>query len=403
MDAKVRILFVDDEPRVLDGLRRTMRARRHVWECNFAASGPEAQRVLAEAPHDVVVSDMRMPGMDGAELLRSVSELHPETIRIVLSGQMDDSAALRASRVAHRFLAKPCEGDVLDTTIQRALAVRGLLGSERLRRAVGGIGNLPVLSASAQAIHRIVSDENGTASDVAAIIEKDVAMAAKVLQLVNSAFFGVPRGITQVKQAVSYLGLNTIRNLVIAQSLFSQLAGDDDAAQRAEQGHALLASRFAPRLLADPFLAQSAGTAAMLHDIGALVLASRFPVERAAAIAEASHRGVFLHVVERERFGASHAEIGAYLLGLWGLSHEVIEAVAMHHAAPSEDDVLDVSLAVRIAIALATDPFEQTEFEAGGGHASEARLERFGLQAVAAQIHLERELVAAPHGAGGAA
>ena len=389
MPPKTRILFVDDEPRVLDGLRRSMRARRHVWECSFSETGADAQRVLAERAFDVVVSDMRMPGMDGAELLRSVAELHPQTIRIVLSGQMDDSAAMRASRVAHRFLTKPCDGDLLDSTIDRALGLRALLASERLRQAVGGIGSLPVLSSSAIAINRIVSDENGTPDEIAAVIEQDVGMAAKVLQLVNSAFFGVPRTIASVRHAVSYLGMNTIRNLVIAQSLFSELSSGGEAAQRSQQDHSLLASRLAPLLLKDPSLGPIAATAAMLHDIGSLVLSSRLPAECAAVIARARSSALPVHEVERETFGASHAEIGAYLLGLWGLPHDVIDAVANHHNPPHDGDRLDVNVAVRIAIALSNDRVARQPDDKADEHASDAQLERLGLAEIVSRIRVD--------------
>ena len=139
------ILFVDDEPMILAGLQRLLRSQRNVWDMSFAASGAEALAVLETKPFDAVVTDMRMPAMDGARLLELVKERYPGTIRIVLSGYFESEAALRAVPVAHQYLAKPCDPKKLHEAIERSCGFASLLPDAALRRVVGTIGELPTL------------------------------------------------------------------------------------------------------------------------------------------------------------------------------------------------------------------------------------------------------------------
>jgi HD-like signal output (HDOD) protein/ActR/RegA family two-component response regulator len=374
-----RVLFVDDEPRVLDGLRRSLRGKRKQWELVFVENGKAALQELGKAPFDIIVTDMRMPGMDGADLLLQAAALQPEAARIVLSGQTEESAATRAATIAHRFLTKPCEPEVLEGTISRTLELRALLGSEQLRQLVGGMAALPSLPSACMALNRALSDERGSIAKVCAIIEKDVAMSVKVLQLVNSAFFGVPRRIASVEHAVSYLGLNTIKNLVLSHSLFAEFGGESlDNAER-QQAQALLASRIARLLVSERQLAQVCATAALLHDAGSLALASRLPRQHRENTERAKREAIPLYLVEKERFGVSHAEVGAYLLGLWGLPHDVIEAVAAHHTPWEEHQVLDANAAVRVAIALAAELTGNNTPSAGADPPPEDAIARLGI------------------------
>ena len=139
-----RILFVDDEPRLLQGLQRMLRPQRHEWDMLFANGGEEALAVMAQTAVDVVVTDMRMPGMDGASLLQQVHARFPGAMRIVLSGQFDVEAGLRAVPVAHQFLTKPCDPDKLKAAIERSSQLTGAaVPDEATRRIVSAIGVLP--------------------------------------------------------------------------------------------------------------------------------------------------------------------------------------------------------------------------------------------------------------------
>jgi HD-like signal output (HDOD) protein len=237
---------------------------------------------------------------------------------------------------------------------------------------------LPSLPSACVALNDALADKDGSLPKVCAIIEHDVGMAAKVLQLVNSAFFGVPRRITSVEHAVSYLGLNTIKNLVLSHSLFAEFGPSALVNAERQQAQSLVASRIAPLLLADRQQAQVAGTAALLHDAGTLALACRLPQEHEQNIKTAIREGIPLHQVERNRFGVTHAEVGAYLLALWGLPQDVSEAVAAHHAPWDEFQVLDVNAAVSVAASLAAE-LTGSDTPAGDDAASDEVLERLGL------------------------
>jgi HD-like signal output (HDOD) protein/CheY-like chemotaxis protein len=321
-----RLLFVDDDQHLLRALQQSLR-RQKDWELRFAASATDALRLLETWECDAVVTDMRMPGLDGSELLKRVRSLQPSALRIVLSGHMDEAAAARSAALAHRFLSKPIETEALIATLRRSIELREQFQSDPMRRCLGSMASLPSLPATCAAINHALRDDNTPTREVIKIIEGDVAMAAKVLQLVNSSFFGISRKVVNVEQAVRYLGLNAMRSLAVANALFEQLAGGDVTRLEAEQAQAMLLARYARRFPLPARQAEIVGTAALLHNVGQLALISRLPDEYRANHEYAKKNGVSVAAAERARLGVTNAEIGAYLLSLWGLPFEVIEAV----------------------------------------------------------------------------
>jgi HD-like signal output (HDOD) protein len=357
-----RVLFVDDEPRVLQGLRQILRGKRKAWDMVFAEGGPAALVELERNTFDAVVSDMRMPNVDGAELLRRVRDLQPGALRVVLSGQMDESAAVRAAATAHRFLAKPCDSEALIATLARALELRARLTSDEMRRCVGGIAGLPSPPASCVALDRALQNEETSLAEIAAIVEADVGMSVKVLQLVNSAFFGLSRQISSVELAVKYLGVSALRSLLVAHALFERLAGHDEALLLSEQSKSLLAARYARAFPLSRRDSQTATTAALLHNVGRLALMSRRAEEYAQCHLHAREHGVSLEKAEREVLGVTNCEVGAYLLGLWGLPEEVMDAVATYpDAFEAERLALDPSSVVHMAQLLAREALGETD------------------------------------------
>ena len=329
-----RILFVDDETRILEGLRRMLRPQRHEWEMAFASGGEAALALLEASSFDVIVSDMRMPGIDGATLLSCVRERYPQMVRIVLSGHTELSTALRVVPVAHQFLAKPCDAEMLRVAIERACHLRALLNDESIRRTVTALGDLPSLPRTYEALTATLADPDTSLQKVARIIEQDVGISAKVLQLVNSAFFGVSHSITNIQSAVSYLGINTLKNLVLSVEIFRAFNPEKNLprfSMEELQHHARLTAHIAARLPVPRHLADIAVVAGMLHDVGKLILAWKVSQHFEKVLAEAGETHCPVYKVEERWDGFSHAEIGAYLLGLWGLPYTVVEAVALHH------------------------------------------------------------------------
>ncbi|HXR37837.1 MAG TPA: response regulator, partial [Terracidiphilus sp.] len=322
-----------------------------------APSGESALALMEASAFDVIVSDMRMPEMDGAALLTKVRDRFPGVVRMVLSGYTSLESALRAVPVAHQFLLKPCDPNLLRVTVDRACELKDLLGSDTILRTVGAMHGLPALPRTYAAMAEALSDPEVGLDRIGRIVEQDMSLAARVLQLVNSAMFGLRQRISTVRTAVSYLGTEIIRNLVLsveAFRAFDGVAAIGGYSLEMVHAHAYLTARIASRLPAEKSVKETAGAAALLHDVGRLVLMARLPKEFARIARLARDQGRPLYDVEREVVGVTHAEIGAYLLGLWGLPLPIVEAAAFHHN-PSQvpHQVFDCLAAVHVADALA--------------------------------------------------
>jgi HD-like signal output (HDOD) protein/CheY-like chemotaxis protein len=352
-----RILFVDDEKNILDGVRRMLHTARNRWEMEFVTSGGAALLASKQRAFDVVVTDLRMPGMNGAELLGHIRDQFPGTARIVLSGYSEPALAARAAPVAYRVLGKPCNAKELVDTIERVCTLQDLLCTPALRQIIGTITELPSWENAYAALSAALRNPATPIADVVEIIQQDVAMSAKVLQLVNSGFFGLPQRAITVEHAVNYLGLDKIRTLALYSETFRVFVPDariPESFARNMQQHSQRTAIIAGALPLPRELREAAFVAGLLHDVGELVLASTMPEELCIVLAKMEDQGSTRAEAEEELLGISHAEIGAYLLGLWGINEMVVEAVAHHHH-PTRitHTALDCSSAVYLANLLA--------------------------------------------------
>jgi HD-like signal output (HDOD) protein len=334
---KRRILFVDDEVQVLEGLQRMLRGLRDQWDMKFVGSGAEALELLDREAIDILVTDMRMPGISGTELLSRVKERHPRIIRIVLSGQVEQEALLKSVELTHQFLAKPCDAEALRNIITRSTALHDLLESDALRQMVSGLKSLPSLPVVYTEILAELRSPTGSLARAGKIISTDLAMSAKILQLVNSSFFGLPRQMANPAQATIYLGMETIRTLVLSVNIFSQFAEKQRERFNIEgiYRHSMLTASIARDIAKQEGLSQTltdfSFMAGMLHDVGKIVLAVNITGEYEAILQTAADRRISIYDAERERLRVTHAEVGAYLLGLWGFQDPLVEAVCFHH------------------------------------------------------------------------
>jgi HD-like signal output (HDOD) protein/CheY-like chemotaxis protein len=339
MADKKRLLFVDDEPKVLDGIRRMLHSMHLEWDISCAGSGQEALDAAAAEPFDVIVSDMRMPGMDGSALLNELRKRYPQTARIALSGQTKKEDILRAVGPVNQFLSKPCDAETLTSTISQALALRDLLADDRLRGLLSQMDAMPVLPSLYDELLEELESPDASLKVVERIVSQDIGMSAKILQLVNSAFFGVRQHVASPGQAVALLGLDTVKSLVLSINVFSQFEGTRvkgfslDALWRHSMNVAGFAKTIATAEKAGCKTADHAFIAGLLHDVGKLAFAAKLPAEYAETLALAMSHGTTLHEAERTTLQATHAELGAYLLGLWGFSDPIVEALVFHHEA----------------------------------------------------------------------
>ena len=330
-----RILFVDDEPLVLQGIQRSLRSMRAEWEIEFANSGQEALEIMTRAPFDVVITDMRMPGMDGAQLLDLVKAQFPRTVRIVLSGQSDRETILRSVGPSHQYLSKPCDLEELKQRLMRAFALRDMLDNPHLKEVVGRLKTLPSLPALYVAVIETLQSPQGSIAKVGELIAKDMGMCAKVLQLVNSAFFGLSSSVSSAQQATVLIGIENLKALVLSVQVFSDFGGPLAQDLAFLWNHSMATASFAKAIArvqqSARGIVDDAFTAGLLHDVGRLVLASAFGDEYRGVLRQAAQPEAVLAVCEEKAFGCTHNGVGAYLLGLWGLSDSIVEAVAWHH------------------------------------------------------------------------
>ena len=320
-----RIVFVDDELNILQAMGRSFHSMRNEWNMEFLSSGAAALESLAKAPADVIVSDMRMPGMDGWQLLAEVKKRYPQTVRLVLSGHADPSSVMRAVGTAQLYLAKPCESGSLKAAIVQTQMLRQLLSSDRLALLVGEVGMLPSAPTAFQEILACLQNPAASLTDAAQIIGRDVAMTANIMKLVNSAFFGSRRPITTIDRAVAYLGMDTLGALVLGHGVFQSgvATGIDGFSLEQLWQHTEQTAAAARAIALSENLsvakADEAFLAGVLHDVGKVVFATK-----AAGLPNDT-----MDVVAQME--AHHAEVGAYLLGLWGFPNSIVEAVAFHH------------------------------------------------------------------------
>lgn len=333
---KQRILFVDDEAMLLEMYRLVFENEQDRWDIQFASGAQEALTMMEKEPFDVIVSDMRMPGMSGADLFQEVMKRFPKSSRLIMSGYADQEQIAKCIGATHQFIAKPFDIKLLKSTIWRVCALDGWLLDEKLRTVVAQLYSVPSLPSLYFRIMDALASPDAGVDTIGTIVAKDPAMTAKILQLVNSAFFGIARKVSNAVEAVQYLGVGRVRSLVLSLHVFScfdKLKIPNFSIERVwahSMATGLLAQKIARAERAGRNDTDEAYVAGMLHDIGKLMLASSFADQYTQAANIASERKIPMIEAEREVFGVSHAEVGAYLLGLWGLPISIVEAVALH-------------------------------------------------------------------------
>ncbi len=362
MTDKKRILFVDDEPNVLQGLRRMLRDMRHEWDMTFAENGQAALQLLADAPFDVIVSDMRMPGLDGIQLLQEVKQQYPHMVRIILSGQSDQESIMRSLGPTHRYLAKPCEIQILRETIERACMLNTQLSNPDLIRIISQLECLPSLPALYVEILEEMHKPGSSLAKAGDIISKDMGMTAKILKVANSAFFGARQQMSNPVQAATFLGLDLLKAMILHVHVFEKYEQQSLGrfSMQALGNHGAMTAKYAQVIAReatqDRQCIDEAMTAGLLHDVGKLVLAAHAPDQYDKILADGKEPVTASLVAEHEVFASTHSEIGGYLLSLWGLPDPVVEAVTFHHI-PTRcgNGVFSPLTAVHVADALARD------------------------------------------------
>jgi len=335
--ANITVLFVDDDRHVHQSLRRIIVARNLPIDLFAASTVAQALQTLSERTCDVIVTDASLPDMEGSDLLALVQVRWPLTLRILMTADGGTRIISRLLVAAHQLLTKPVTPECLLPTIQTASRLRFLLMDSRLREIVHRLEHLPVVPDVYTALTRELQSESCSNQSVARIVSRDMSLTTAILKVVNTPFFGLSRRVDEPLQAVNILGANLVRGLVLSEGVFKPQDPDMYPGFNMEQlwGHCLVAAKCCRAVMrgecpSGPAV-EDAFLAGLLHDVGKIVMAEGCPEDYADIIKESQGRNMPLYEVETEILGVTHAQIGAYLLGLWGFSENVVIAIAQHH------------------------------------------------------------------------
>lgn len=333
----INILFVDDDDSVLDSLKRLFFDLDEDWNFTFALSGSETLKILAEDVYDVVISDLRMPEMNGAQLLKEIKRLYPSTIRIILSGYSDTGYIIKTVEVADQFLSKPISPEELISTIRKALSSNDYIDNKEFKDTVDQYELMPTIPLIYMEICEAVNLKNVEIKDVARIVKKDIIISTKILKLVNSSFFGLRRQIDYVEDAINYLGFDVVKALALTTELFRSGERDKKSAKavgkinRMSIMNAKLASHIMKHGGADDNMIKMAYLTGLLCDLGKIVFIDNIPNYYEKLAKCMNEKNLLYHDAEKKLFGITHGELSAYLLGKWGFNEIIINNIFKHH------------------------------------------------------------------------
>lgn len=339
MTEPIKVLFVDDEPMVLRSIERLLRARRIPWQSRCVGSAQEAMEQLATTPYDVIVSDLRMPNIDGASLLRRVREQFPQVARLVLSGQAATREGVEAMQVAHQCLSKPYDLAVLRAAVEGLARARQRVESPGLIAAISQLASLPSPPPTYQRLLGALG-AGVPLREVEETLERDPAISAKILQLHASAVLSGSGEGHCVSEVLHQFDAEIAAALSLGEEMGRPMRPGDTLRVDLEswQRHSILVARVC-RAIVPAELKGQAFSAGILHDIGDLVAACLPPAIRPPPNQQAA--------------------LGACLLGLWGLDEAIVEAVARHHEPPT--DITDAAARSPLVPALYLAEYVVTE------------------------------------------
>ena len=334
--AKIKVLLVDDEPAILRVVQLAMLSTIDC-EVTTALSGDEALLLMENAQFDVLVADIKMPGMDGIALVDKVAELYPKTMRLILSARTNGELGLRAAGATHQFYLKPTDVNIIAGRIKRIIKLRNVMPSEGMEQMISQIRSLPSIPAVYTALSKELRNSKSSMERIGRILEQDIAMSAKVLQLVNSAFFGMRERVYKPSLAVVLLGEKVLQSLLLGVHVFTEWTRPEIpffSIQRLWQHSLSVAMNAQALALAEGYGETAAAefyAGGLFHDIGKIVIADNMPQSFAQAHQLSHEREIPIFQAEKEVLGTTHGEAGAYLMALWGFSDHIVNMCAYHH------------------------------------------------------------------------
>lgn len=335
--SRKRVLFVGEDIALWEQLQNQAGGFSENWDVAFAKSGLQALASLTQSPCDAVVADMQLPGMTGAQLLDEVMQRSPKTLRFVRASMADQQAAMKCVGTAHQYLVKPSDAQTIGFALDRAFSLESWLPNDTVQKLIAQMKKLPSPPNLYFKIVAELQSPDASIENIGSMVAQDPVLSAKLLQVVNSAVFGLQLQVVSASEAVMYLGMETTKALVLLAHTFSYFDKVRTAEFSVEKlwKHSVATGKFAEQIAraegASPEVVGQAFTGGMLHDLGKLLLAANVPDAFKEALVKSKEQKIHLWDAETGVFGATHGELGACLLGIWGLPMPIVEAVALHH------------------------------------------------------------------------
>lgn len=338
------IVIVDDEASILKALRSLL--HRNPFRLQAFSDCSEALRFMAEQTPDIVISDMRMPEMSGVDFLARVHALCPVSMRLLLSGYEDKKVIVDAIArgIAQLYILKPWEDEEILGIIHSALAVRDDLRTKNLEAYIHGITSLPASPMIQEQIKRVFGKSERSIKEVAAGVEKDPGLVAQLMRVANSVFVGARNPIANVQEAISFIGIEYVEELILGTGMARFCTGGADSAATKtieDLWHHAMNRAFVGRAIATKWTGyshpQSAYIACLLLDIGFVVRLQMNPGEFQNLTAFARMHKLPLHQAEERMFTVDHAAIGGALLRFWNFPKAIVAAIAAHHCGDTLD------------------------------------------------------------------
>jgi HD-like signal output (HDOD) protein len=333
-----RILFVDDEPLMREFYAMVGSILGPDYEVFTAGSAADGLKFLTQTPVDIVVSDLVMPGTNGHEFMTAVAQEFPESMRIVISAHEDQLTVAQCLMFGHRYFAKPFDLKNLSSILKRICHLKHQVGSEKLKKIISGLGALPTPPRIYSRLNEALNSAYASLHEIGEIIQEDPGLTLKLLQISNSAYFAVHQRVVTPMEAVQVVGLEILRGIVLCVHAFKFYQNRPMRSLSATElwDHSLRTAMAARRLARHEQLpeqqCEETFVSGLLHDIGKLVLAANADAEYQIVMRRSRNEGIPSTDLEQEIFGATHAQVGAYLLGLWGLPEPVVSTVELHHS-----------------------------------------------------------------------
>ncbi|NRY63737.1 HDOD domain-containing protein [Clostridium beijerinckii] len=325
------ILFVDDEKSILNSIRREF--FDSPYDVYIANGGREALDILEKNHIDLIVSDMRMPEMDGYELLKRVKLLYPEVTRLILSGFTDEKTVFKSiyNNLAKLFITKPWKKDDFRRAIDEVFKTEELLHNNISLNHIKEMGKLPTIPSVLQEISDVVEHDDHNIDRIVRLIEADITLSSEVLRIINSAFYGIKTA--SIKTAVLSLGLVNLKAIMATAEVFK--SGNDFYNKNEIWEHSNLTNKILIELYNKALgkkIPDYYGTAGLLHDIGKVAFFKIYDKEYDDIYKLAADKSLGeISTLEKEKFKIDHEELGGYLLQWWDIPYAIVESALYHH------------------------------------------------------------------------